>query len=247
MEVCKVVIPSHKRHSRVLTTSVVKNAIICVPESQLAAYRMCNPTDEIVTHPDNVVGLARKRDWIMRHFGNVFMLDDDITSMKRLYTEKGEPADVDEHDAWEVIQATADAACQAGAYLFGFSSSPAPVSFNSLNPIQLSGYVTGCAHGVLRGSRLWYSPEIRCNEDYWISCLNAYEHRLIWKDTRFYFTQRDTFVNRGGLAEFRNVNAEELDFEYLQRIFGADVVTLKKLSGQSKLKHPYQKTLKLPF
>ncbi|OIN61178.1 GREB1-related protein [Arsenicibacter rosenii] len=247
MEVCKIVIPSHKRHTRVTTTSVVDGCIICVAESQEKAYRMCNPIDEIATHPDSVVGLARKRDWIINHFGSVFMLDDDIDSFRRLYTEKGESADVDAKDAYEIIQVTADAARQAGAYLFGFSSSPAPVSYNSLNPVQLSGYVTGCAHGVLKGSRLWYSPEIRCNEDYWISCLNAYEHRLIWKDTRFYFDQRDTFVNAGGLAEFRNFGAEEQDFNYLQKIFGSDVVTLKKAGGKSQLKHPFQKTISLPF
>lgn len=247
MEVCKVVIPSHKRHTRVLTTSVVENCIICVPESQAKAYRMCNPVDEIVTHPDTVVGLARKRDWIIKHFGNVFMLDDDIAGMKRVYTEPGESADVDEKTAYELIQAAADACRQMGAFLFSFAHAPTPVAYNPLNPIDLAGYHTGCAHGVLAGSRLWYSPEIKVNEDYWISCLNAYEHRLSWKDTRFYFAQRDTFVNPGGLSEFRNLDSEEQDFQYLQRIFGAEVVTLKKAGGKAKLRHPFQKTLKLPF
>lgn len=247
MEICKVVIPSHKRATRVRTTSVVDHAIICVPESQAAAYRLCNPLEEIVTHPDTVVGLARKRDWIIRHFGDVFMLDDDIDSLQRVYTEPGERSMVDPATAYDLIQCAADACQQAGAFLFSFAHVPAPVLYNPLNPIDLAGYHTGCAHGVLAGSKLWYSPEIAVNEDYWISCLNAYEHRLSWKDTRFYFQQRDTFVNPGGLAEFRNVDAEEKDFGMLQRVFGKEVVTLKKSSVKSKLKHPFQKTLKLPY
>ena len=247
MEVCKVVIPSHKRATRVRTTSVVGNAIICIPASQEAAYRLCNPKQEIVTHPDNVIGLARKRDWISRHFGNVFMLDDDIDTMQRVYTEPGERSAVDPLTAYDLIQSTADACRQAGAFLFSFAHVPAPVLYNPLNPIDLAGYHTGCAHGVMAGSKLWYSPEIVVNEDYWISCLNAYEHRLSWKDTRFYFQQKDTFVNPGGLAEFRNVDAEEKDFDMLQRFFGKEVVTLKKSSAKSKLRHPFQKTLKLPF
>lgn len=247
MEVCKVVIPSHKRAGRVLTTDVVANAVICVPGSQAADYVRQNPGTEIVTHPDTVIGLARKRDWIIRHFGNVFMLDDDIGSMQRVYTEPGERSLVDPVTCYELIQACADAARQAGAYLFSFSHVPAPVLYNPLNPVDLAAYHTGCAHGVLSGSKLWYSPDIAVNEDYWISCLNALEHRLSWKDTRFYFQQKDTFVNPGGLSEFRNVDAEEKDFQLLQRVFGADVVTLKKSSAKSKLKHPFQKTLKLPF
>jgi hypothetical protein len=190
------------------------------------------------------VGLARKRDWIIKHFGSVFMLDDDIDHLVRLYVEKGESPVVGADTAREIVMATAQAARDAGAYLFGFSTSPTPVSFNSLNPIALSGYVTGCAHGVLAGSKLWYNPDIICNEDYWISLLNAYYHRFIFKDTRFYWSQKDTFVNRGGLSEFRNIDAEEQDFLLLKRVFG-DVVELRK-SGKS-MKHPFQKSLHLPF
>jgi hypothetical protein len=32
---------------------------------------------------------------------------------------------------------------------------------------------------------------------------------VAYKDNRFYFAQQDTFVNRGGLAEFRNIDAEK--------------------------------------
>lgn len=243
MEVA-VVIPSHKRWDRILTTSAVDNAILCVAESQRYLYEKCNKGIEVVTHPDNIIGLARKRDWITKHFKNVMMLDDDITHLTRIYTEKGEPTTVEPDEAYDIIQMTANATQQAGAFVFGFSTSPAPVSFNSLNPIQLSGYVTGCAHGVLEGSKLWYNPDIICNEDYWISLLNAYYHRLIWKDTRFYWAQKDTFVNRGGLAEFRNLDAEEKDFHLLKRVFG-DVVELRR--NPKNAKHPFQKTLKLPF
>ncbi|MEZ0607856.1 hypothetical protein ACAW74_05030 [Fibrella sp. WM1] len=247
MESCKIVIPSHKRATRVRTSAVVENTIICVPDAQADDYRRNNPGCEIVTHPDSVIGLARKRDWIIRHFGSVFMLDDDIASMQRVYAEPGEPSKVDPATAYAIIQATADACRQAGAYLFSFSHVPAPVLYNPMAPIDLAGYHTGCAHGVLSGSKLWYSPEIKVNEDYWISCLNAYEHRLSWKDTRFYFAQKETFVNPGGLSEFRNVDAEQHDFELLQRVFGSDIVTLKKASAKSQLKHKFQKTLKLPF
>ncbi|PWJ51833.1 hypothetical protein CLV98_1363 [Dyadobacter jejuensis] len=246
MKDIKIIIPSHKRASRVRTTSAVYGATLCVEESQADIYRKCNPGIEIITHPDSVVGLSRKRDWIIKNVGSCFMLDDDIDHLGRIYTEKGEESHVDPATAYDIIQSTAYAAQQAGAFLFGYSSSPTPISYNSLNPIQMSGYVTGCAHGVLEGSKLWYNPDIICNEDYWISLLNAHHHRYIWKDTRYYWAQKDTFVNRGGLAEFRNIEAEEKDFKLLQKVFG-QVVELRKSGGTSNLKHPFQKSLKLPF
>lgn len=244
MEV-KVVVPSHKRWDRVATTMAVNNVILCVAEYQADLYKACNPNVEIVTHPDYIIGLARKRDWIVKHFGSVFMLDDDIEDLKRVYVEKKEQTSVDPDVAYDIIQATANACKDAGFFLFGFSTSPTPLHYNSLNPVELSGYMTGCAHGVLEGSKLWYNPDIICNEDYWISCLNAYYHRGIYKDTRFYWSQKNTFVNRGGLAEFRNIDAEEKDFKLLQKVFGSQVISLR--TNTNNLKHPFQKTLKLPF
>lgn len=248
-EVCKVVIPSHKRHDRVLTTSAVANAILCVAQSQEHLYRACNPDIEIVTHPDDVVGLNPKRNWIIKHFGTVFQIDDDISDMKRVYTEPGEKVIVDAETAYQLIQQAADVAGQMGAFLFSFSHVPLPVGYNPLNPLTLTGYHTGCGHGVVKGSKLWYATEgINFNEDFWISCLNAFHHRYGYKDTRFYFAQKDTFVNRGGLAEFRNIEKEEEDFHYLQRVFGTEVITLKKpIVGKAELKHAWQKTMRLPF
>ncbi|MFY7734656.1 MAG: hypothetical protein ACOVSR_14315 [Bacteroidia bacterium] len=51
-------------------------------------------------------------------------------------------------------------------------------------------------------------------------------------------------VNQVNLAEFRNIDAEKKDFEYLQRVFGKEIVTLRKSPGKG---HEYQKSLKLPF
>lgn len=246
MKDIKIIIPSHKRATRVRTTSAVYGAVLCVAESQADQYRKCNPGIEIITHPDTVLGISKKREWILRNVPDCFMLDDDIDSLTRIYTETGEEKDVDPETAYDVIQGTGCAARQAGAFLFGFSSSPLPVSYNSLNPIQLSGFATGCAFGVLAGSKLWYNTDIVCNDDYWISLLNAHHHRLMWKDTRYYWNQKDTFVNRGGSAEFRNIDAEEKDFKLLKKVFGG-AVELRSGKGNSNLRHQFQKTLKLPF
>lgn len=244
-EVVKIVIPSHKRADRVLTKHVVEQAIICVPESQAAEYKERNPDCEILSHPDSVVGLTLKRQWIYDHIGDVLMLDDDITSFRRVYTTSNYVIK-NKRLAWEIIQATAASAKQAGVFLWGFNKNPSPQNYRSHKPIALTGYITGCATGLLRGSKLYYDGRIRCNEDYWISALNAYHHRMIWKDTRFTFIQKDTFVNAGGLAEFRNLEAERKDYEYLKEKFG-NIIQLKSNAGGRKKMHPYEKTLTLPF
>lgn len=86
----KIVIPSHKRHDMVLAKKLVVDPIICVAESQSDLYRQHNPECEIVTHPDDVIGLIPKRNWMAKHFGELMMLDDDVHAVKNLYCEKGE-------------------------------------------------------------------------------------------------------------------------------------------------------------
>ena len=78
---CKIVIPSHKRHDRVFAKKLVNDPIICVAESQADLYQQFNPECEIVTHPDDVIGLIPKRNWMAKHFGELFMLDDDVLSL----------------------------------------------------------------------------------------------------------------------------------------------------------------------
>ena len=80
----KIVIPSMGRADRVLTKDAISNAVLCVPESEEAAYREHNPGMEILTHPDTLKGLTLKRQFIYEHFPNSFQIDDDIKHLGRL-------------------------------------------------------------------------------------------------------------------------------------------------------------------
>ncbi|MCS3023483.1 hypothetical protein NXW75_04890 [Bacteroides xylanisolvens] len=95
---CKIVIPSHKRHDRVFAKKLVNDPIICVAESQADLYQQFNPECEIVTHPDDVMGLIPKRNRMAKHFGELFMLDDDVHACKPIYVEKGEPSRIKDKD-----------------------------------------------------------------------------------------------------------------------------------------------------
>jgi hypothetical protein len=245
MEV-KIVIPSHKRPNNIQTLRLIPGASVCVPESQLDEYQKANPSTHFITHPDSVKGLTLKRQWIYENVGDVFMFDDDIMAITRLYVEPGEERNLTEYEIYELINRTAWCAKQAGAFLFGFNNRPNPTMYRAQQPIQLTGYITGCATGLLKGSKLWYNGSILCNEDYWISLLNAYYHRIIYRDNRFAVLQKDTFTSKGGLSEIRNIEAEKADFELLRKVFG-DAVELKEDTKLAKRKHPYQKTMKLPF
>lgn len=244
----KVIIPSHKRAERVKTLDHVSNAAVCVPKSQEKMYKEHNPDAEIIIHPDTVIGLAPKRQWIYEKFGNVFMLDDDIIGVKRHSAAPGESSDVDPDTAYEVIQHAGNMAHLLGIFLFGFNKNPMPLAYDEFKPIKLSGHVTGCAFGMLKGSKkLKFNPKLVAVEDFYISGLNAHYHRMCYLDTRFNFTQEKTFVNVGGLSDFRTEESERSDTLALKQLFGNCVNVKKENLGGQKNKNKYGRSFKTPF
>ena len=222
-----IVIPSHKRHDKVFAKKLVLNPIICVAESQADLYRQYNPDCEIVTHPDDVIGLIPKRNWMAKHFGELFMIDDDVHAVKNLVVEKGEPGVIrDPERVTEIINSLYELACMLDVHLFGFTSRISPVMYDESGFYSLSKMITGCSYGVRYNKNVWWNEEIKLKEDFWISCYMKYKERRILTDLRYNFSQKSTFVNAGGLAAFRNQEEERRSILFIKKNFG-DSIQLK--------------------
>jgi len=222
----KVVIPTAGRYDTITTHKVVDNCILCVPEEQEKFYRVSCPDTEIVTHPP-LVGLGAKRNWIYEKFGHVFMLDDDCKGMRRMYSENKEQDKVDSKTAYDLIQFTGNMCHMAGLYVFTFNRYAQPKNYHGHSPIKLKGLVYGQAMGWLAGSKIKMRNDIKCNNDIYLSLMNAYKHRMIWQDERFTFDFYGYGGNKGGLASVRTEEVEKNDFLLLKEMFGDAVATKK--------------------
>jgi hypothetical protein len=244
-----IVIPSHKRADCVTTTKLVPSTILCVAANQAEEYRRHNPGIEIVTHPDDLQGISLKRNWIYRKFGDVFMLDDDLTRMVRRYLgpHSIQSFSVPPGEAYGIIQTTAQTARDLGAYLFGFASTSDARSFIPQRPLRLSGYVNAYCMGLLKGSKVFFHKDAVVCEDYFASLINAYYHRYCFCDRRYGFVAKRTFKNAGGLSEFRTVKAEEEGYKFLRKTFGDVVQKRRQTKVTGKAAHEWQRVLKMPF
>jgi hypothetical protein len=240
----KLIIPSAGRSDCVSTTKYILNCILCVPESELDEYKKSNDC-KIVTHPDTIKGLGRKRNWILENFKSVVMLDDDLKGMRRLYI-KGSNDIVMPSDAYQIIQETYFAARDSGAKLFGFNHVVNPLMYKSLQPIKLTGYINGCCIGIIENDKLKFHEDIIGVNDFYISLLNAYYFRYIYKDSRFCLIQDSIRKNTGGLAKFRNEDTEKKDYLLLKKYFG-EAIKLKTSNKQTTNTLKYGRTINLPF
>jgi len=249
MELVKLIIVSHKRADKVKSAKCFANAAICVEESQADEYRKHNPDNEIIVHPDSVVGLSAKYRWIHERYPNVAMIGDDIDYLRRNYLEDNtnKKSVVSPEDAYEIIQATAFTAKEMGAKIFAFSKESNPLTYPGHWPFRIKGIASGGVIGLFEGFQLKITDRMVSGLDYFLSGLNAYHNRYLFVDERYFtYCQEGTFVSQGGMADFRTIDTEKNDYLYLKELFGS-AISVKKNVKMRNIKHEYERTFKVPF
>lgn len=243
-----IIIPSAGRASAVLTR--ITGATLYVPESEADQYRANNPGHAIETHADNAhKNLAAKRQDIYQRWGSVFMADDDIAFVSRLYLPgNNRETHLTPDEIHELIQVTAHAAAAAGCYLYGFNATPNAKHYYPHKPIELTAYINACAFGLHPSKKLYFTERTTAAESHWINLLNAYMHRKAWVDMRFHFAQApgSTFYRPGGQTAHRTMETEKADTLFLRRMFG-QAVRGKRARGDAAKAHPYQRSINNPL
>jgi len=246
---CKIIIPSHRRHDKILAKKLLVNPILCVEESQKAIYKEYNPDLEIVTHPDSIKGLMAKNQWMLEHFEEMFMVDDDVYSFIRLHYECGEIKTIkDANFITQKILELHGMAKLTNINLFGFNKDMRPEYYDEFRPIVLNKMVGGKAYGIIADGKLNYNNDmiLGLKEDYWISGLQKYYNRMILIDTRYAFVQKDNFINPGGLSAIRNEKTELLSSLKIKECFGS-CVELKKSTNSAKMQINHNISFRFPF
>lgn len=236
-------IPSHRRAGRVSTLKHVPGCILCVAESQAPGYAAAHPGVQIETHPDSLLGIMAKRQWMLDRWRDqaLWMLDDDIIQAMRIYVPPGigypRKGTIAPGDVRELLAATAATAAKFGAYLFGWHSHCNPQTYQPLRPFSLGQYIPGGSMGFLPGHRLHFPVGVTCPGcDYWICALNAHIHRHSFVDRRFAFCFAKTYANPGGMSEFRGPDGEEEGRQWLVSMFGPDAIAAGRSTPHSKNK-----------
>jgi hypothetical protein len=221
----------HRRAGKVTTHRAIANIKICVPENQVEEYAKHHPRETILPHPDSVIGLMPKRQWIYDKFGDNFQVDDDVIAMYRTWRPMGSRKGTacSAQRAYEVIQQHAETAKQLGAYLFCFAGHAHPLTYNPMRPFRFGGYTYGAAFGLLAGSKIKLTDcGLVEGGDYWLSLINAYHHRYCFIDSRFSVATHDSFAGVGGVgAGPERVAREKEASRQLKRMFG-DAIRIGK-------------------
>lgn len=254
-QIVQIVVPSHMRWSTLRTPYSIANVIVCIPESQLGDYVQHHPDVHFVTHPDSVVGIAAKRQWIYEKWRDVYMADDDIIAMKRNYTINGLgvhediPTELTPEEAYETIQHLADVARQAGIKLFGFNHAGNPKYYKPQDPFSINKVLVGASLGMFWDNRIKFPDEDagRTCEDHYVTLLNAYYNRMNLVDNRYSMVYVPVDKNTGGMGTQRTVEREKAAYELLKAKFGKAVQRKQPKGAGAAYSHQYERIISIPF
>jgi hypothetical protein len=247
-----LIIPSFRRAKLITTHKLLREGeyYFCIPESDLPEYRKVLPMEALIIHPDDVIGLPAKYNWLIREYQNkkkvdCFFMDDDLTSVVRRWHVKGD-AKLTPDKIHAVICNCCKMAEDVGAYLFGFSERASPVMFQDSNPFAFRGFVPSKSFGFRYGHSLVFDERLLVRAEYDISLLNAFKYRILMKDQRFSFVN-DQDVREGGIAFYRTSARMEETYKLLRKKYG-DAICLT--GGMKKGRYAddifYNLTINLP-
>ncbi len=243
----RMFILSHKRADRVKTKKIFPSAALVVPASQEDDYRKYNPETEIIVHPDSVVGISPKRQWVYSKFGDQVQLDDDIIGVHRMYRAAGQgkmkltPVEAEAlmHDLYHVAK-------EAGAKLWGLNCVSNPMHYAGERPIAFNKFIKGGCIGIMRDENLFFIDEnYFIGEDAWICLLNAHFNRYSFIDMRFSMTFDTTEYAQGGCADFRTEERRREAYEILKKSFGDGIQLKQPKEGKEYTK--WEKGINIPY
>lgn len=243
-----IVCPSKGRSNNVKTLCIIPDLILVVPENEVELYSKNYPSVQVIGTPKHVKGITPTRQWILENFENVFMIDDDITKVRKNYAfGENESSTVDDPATIkEIIHETANITKDIGAKVFSFSKIRNPLEYDSFEPIVHTGYMNASFCGFLEGHGLSYDLNMNEGEDHYISCLNMYKHRYCLIDNRYSFITEDNFKAIGGCNDYRTRESMIKNTLYLRQKFG-ECITYKEPTALKKNVNIGERSLKFPY
>lgn len=249
----KIVMPTRGRAGKCLTLKFIPDVTIVCSSKEADEYRKYYPNNEIMEEPDYVNNIVRCREWLVNMYrdkDDLFMIDDDIHRICRMYSEDSSNAAMSvtsPDEVMEIIENTCFIAKQLGAQVWGYLNSTNPVQYTGMQPIQTSGYLNCSYIGFVKGHDLVFDKRIVEGEDHYISCMSIYKHRFHIRDTRWSFLTKENFVRDEGVQTYRNTDVMRKTTKYLQKLFGNDVVQEKRVSHVKQALNEGERSLYFPF
>lgn len=168
-----VAVPSKGHAGKVRTQKVLPSCQVFVPALEAQAYRRAG-TKHVISVPDNVQGITRTRNWILRRIKSrrVVMIDDDVKTQGwiKLHERHTERLPLDETRWLGEFRKLFEITEQLHYRIFGVATDGAPHTCYPYFPFRFRSYVTASCMGIVNDGRTNFDESYPVKEDYELCC-----------------------------------------------------------------------------
>ena len=213
-----VAIPSMWRPDRVHTKGIFPSADVVVPESQVEAYS--KNYSNVVWHPDTVLGIVAKRNWILDYYFNlwydcVYMIDDDMKKFGNLQSSKYTYIK-DEKRIMNIIYNTMITANDLWTNMFTFNTRLDYRKYEAYKEFAFSTSWKWWQYGIMN-TGMRFDERIQLHEDIDFSLQVIHKYRFIYRDMRYGYVFDKTFGNPGWCSLIRNTEKLEKSAKVMEK------------------------------
>jgi hypothetical protein len=220
----KIVIISRKRPALLMGCSMklFPHATVSIGEDEVDAYARAGvPRKQMLIHPADIVGLSKKRNWVMKNVPDetVVQVDDDGRCVKAMVGQFARPI-TDETTITMFLKNLEQGAKEIGTVYFGFNNYLGDIrKYKKDAPFSFVNYSNGIVGTI--GRSVWYDENIpsHTDVDLVLQCLQKF--RVVWIDMRLSFVPAArTSYMYGGKQDFLNAQREKECQRYLKKKWG---------------------------
>jgi hypothetical protein len=205
-----IAVPSKGRAGRVRTQKVLPSCRVYVPALEAPAYRKAG-AKHVVAVPDDVRGITRTRNWILRHAHcrRVVMIDDDVINQgwTKLLPRNALNRRLDEPGWLAEFRKLFEITEQLHYRIFGIRTDGATRSCYPFFPFRFRCYVTASCIGIVNDGRTMFDESYPVKEDYELAARCIREDGGI-VSAQYLFWYNEHWSTPGGCHDYRTSTIE---------------------------------------
>jgi hypothetical protein len=218
-------IPSHKRADRVTTLKMCPEALVFVPESQLEDYKKHIPEEKLISHPDSIIGLTPKLNWMLRwareHDYDVFeKLDDDFQYARWCF---GTSEKLTTEEFMQLSRNLIQMSIDSNTPLHTCAETPDVRKSTVNQPFDFFTPRMGYFGLVLKGFEpIHFDERFILKQDFDLAFQVIHKYGRMVTDNRWGIAMTGVGTNQGGCADYRNESKELEMIKLLGKKWGHD-------------------------
>lgn len=203
-------VPSKGRPGKVRTQKVFPSCRVYVPALEAKAYRRAG-TKHVVAVPDEIRGITRTRNWILRHARTrrVVMIDDDVITQgyTQLLPRNAFNHRLDETAWFGEFRKLFEVTEQLHYRIWGVRTDGATRSCYPFHPFRWHCYITASCMGIVNDGRTLFDEAFPVKEDYEL-CARCIKEDGGIVSAQYLFWVNEHWHTPGGCHDYRTQGME---------------------------------------